>query len=1348
MQKRTLKVAVLAVLTVVLVLGMSTVAFADQTWSDLPDYVTAKYGVTDNQVAAISEGFPDGTWRPFQSVTRAQFTKMAVAAFSIPLVTPAVPSYTDVPASSLYYPYIEGAKAAGVVNGTSATTFSPNINITRQQALAIVARYVADANGYDLATMYTAAEIDALLAHFGDAASISADLKDEMAFAYDFGITKGDDFGNLNPLANLTRIQGAVILIRAQAMVPPEMWTAAKIELVDAATADKAENLIGTVHMLTYKVTTADGHPAKNVLVDFDTLVSNNYYVGNVSNEAAMTDSFGEVTVSLISTEPGTQRVSATVAGVGTIYTTKYWLALDEVYLLCEEDEEDYEYNAGTTTKDLCGRAVVFGPGPLSTSAQDWYNAYMPNATGALAAVDWPIGWIIAQINQFYRDLLPIPGEYVDEDDLDEIIEWAENWADDHQDLILGIIMDPSLENILTLVNTILAVDRWSCAVEALANVHGYMARGLAGVMMYWDIINVIEDNPKTVSKDETVPSVGDIVEVDGLAMPAAKSAVGVTDATGLSCIKLMSEQVGQTRVQVVADYPGNPYPGQLFNHITHQVGLHFLDWDDQPYQAAIALFTWIPHVIGGDDDGPISAENLVNNTGEVEEFVLDLQDVYGNPIAGYTVVWWIEGVGFFKTDDSSWAGIGEANKDFDITDVAGMASVWVKSLVPGQTVVHCKVMDKYGSTYKEWNLTKQWYSIDMVNFIDKLVWVDFDDDGKVDYDEMVPPENAVDTGHTFTVQVTGAKWVHILWDVNRNGLLDDQALLGKRADIKAAEGYVAVMIANVLTWVPKDAGDDILPGQAFCTSLSGVDPAGPVYTRFADTELSGAEFWADILGVNLDENPMYVDYIHEVWTGLAGKNVYFFTNIGMCPEAPISNTPLPTDTTGFPIYVGTITDPTANPVVTDDMGKATVSINSTVKGIQYVYAVADYTENPQDGNPLLPVDGALPDDGWMELRWDCATKYWEASGGESAVIWAQGVEQADLRWANPVLDATRDPGTGLIDPNPNVDRILVSVFDQYGNALEGYKVTFEIVGQGTATPGTVATYHPFAHFADEVEDTGTPELEETPNHDWDPDGVGPLPMLYAGVGDLSPFWNPNFWWGTYAWLFWDANSENASGIMTDADMLALDDGSDDDYAWGYTLNHSINFTLSEASAAYADLVLDETLGELVDNATRLGADTAHFTSIVNIKIYRPNGTFWQQFEITKVWSDDTPYLASISLTLSYASAGPWYTAYGPTSIQPVYYRMFLKDQYGDPYTTPTDLCLRASGGSASWTQTAIAVDGTGMATGMFTPTIPAGFVDLAIGTWNFLGFDDAVVADDLPSPGEVKSNIATYTIQ
>ena len=59
--------------------------------------------------------------------------------------------------------------------------------------------------------------------------------------------------------------------------------------------------------------------------------------MGNISPQAAVTDSFGEVKVNLVSHEPGTEKVSATVAtadgGLATQVVTKYWLALDEVYI-------------------------------------------------------------------------------------------------------------------------------------------------------------------------------------------------------------------------------------------------------------------------------------------------------------------------------------------------------------------------------------------------------------------------------------------------------------------------------------------------------------------------------------------------------------------------------------------------------------------------------------------------------------------------------------------------------------------------------------------------------------------------------------------------------------------------------------------------------------------------------------------------------------------------------------------------------------------------------------------------------------------------------------------------------
>ena len=77
-----------------------------------------------------------------------------------------------------------------------------------------------------------------------------------------------------------------------------------------------------------------------------------------------------------------------------------------------------------------------------------------------------------------------------------------------------------------------------------------------------------IADNPKTMLTNEAVISVGNIIKVDGAAITPAKTAVGKTDADGLSTITVYSEQTGKTLTEAVADYPENPYPEQLFDHL------------------------------------------------------------------------------------------------------------------------------------------------------------------------------------------------------------------------------------------------------------------------------------------------------------------------------------------------------------------------------------------------------------------------------------------------------------------------------------------------------------------------------------------------------------------------------------------------------------------------------------------------------------------------------------------------------------------------------------------------------------------------------------------------------------
>lgn len=124
MGKHRHQIGLVALLAFVLILGLASLALASP-WSDLPDSLLDSYGVSVSQVAGISSGYPDGSFRPYQSITRAQFVKMAVATFDIPLLNPPTPTFRDVPRGHFYYQYIEGAYAAGLTNGIGRQPLRP-----------------------------------------------------------------------------------------------------------------------------------------------------------------------------------------------------------------------------------------------------------------------------------------------------------------------------------------------------------------------------------------------------------------------------------------------------------------------------------------------------------------------------------------------------------------------------------------------------------------------------------------------------------------------------------------------------------------------------------------------------------------------------------------------------------------------------------------------------------------------------------------------------------------------------------------------------------------------------------------------------------------------------------------------------------------------------------------------------------------------------------------------------------------------------------------------------------------------------------------------------------------------
>ncbi len=159
----------------------------------------------------IAGGYPDGTFRPNANVTRAQFAALLIRTLGITEQAAKGGRFTDVAAKAWYAGAVETAAAAGLVGGYPDGSFKPNANITRQELAAMVTRGLAY-QGKDV--KLSAAEVEAILARFSDAAKISPWARNVAAVAADQGIVGGRTGNTFAPQENATRAEAIVMLKR------------------------------------------------------------------------------------------------------------------------------------------------------------------------------------------------------------------------------------------------------------------------------------------------------------------------------------------------------------------------------------------------------------------------------------------------------------------------------------------------------------------------------------------------------------------------------------------------------------------------------------------------------------------------------------------------------------------------------------------------------------------------------------------------------------------------------------------------------------------------------------------------------------------------------------------------------------------------------------------------------------------------------------------------------------------------------------------------------------------------------------------------------------------------------
>lgn len=135
--KRINKKLCLLILSLSLVLTLASIASAETLVHDY-DTSWAKDAIEQAIASGIAQGYPDGSFKPENSISRAEFFEWTNKIYAFTKESSTI--YTDVPSNTWYAPVIAKAIAAGYVFGYPDGTIDPEGEITRQEAAVIMNR--------------------------------------------------------------------------------------------------------------------------------------------------------------------------------------------------------------------------------------------------------------------------------------------------------------------------------------------------------------------------------------------------------------------------------------------------------------------------------------------------------------------------------------------------------------------------------------------------------------------------------------------------------------------------------------------------------------------------------------------------------------------------------------------------------------------------------------------------------------------------------------------------------------------------------------------------------------------------------------------------------------------------------------------------------------------------------------------------------------------------------------------------------------------------------------------------------------------------------------------------------
>lgn len=175
----------------------------------LTDYANhwAREDIDAAVAAGWISGYPDHTFRPDETVTRAMFVAMLARLSGDDMSQYSGSVFSDVEESRYYAQNVQWAVEKNIVAGFPDGTFRPNAAITREQMAQIMANYL-ESVGFD--TSYSGEPGDYTIQ---DMSSISNWALDRVLFCYEVGLLVGRA-NRFDPLTGATRAEACSVLLR------------------------------------------------------------------------------------------------------------------------------------------------------------------------------------------------------------------------------------------------------------------------------------------------------------------------------------------------------------------------------------------------------------------------------------------------------------------------------------------------------------------------------------------------------------------------------------------------------------------------------------------------------------------------------------------------------------------------------------------------------------------------------------------------------------------------------------------------------------------------------------------------------------------------------------------------------------------------------------------------------------------------------------------------------------------------------------------------------------------------------------------------------------------------------